>query len=309
MDISQLKYFIALAQTRSFSEAARRCGISQPSMSHGISTLEKQLGAPLFLRSRKSVTITDAGKILLPSAMQIVETAEKAEFRIRQIEIGATGSIEISALTTSSAALSSALTVFTKKYPNIMTDISFTSGRSEVIAMSESKGDVHFAVQDMVPKGELYHYVISHHDHLCMAFPADHPLAKEELDFSKLKNERFIGISETDGPTLRNEIERVCESRGYKPNIVCQYDRAEAVLLSVGSGSGIAVIPEALGKVFYLNNVVLKRIPGEDAIRTYVMAWQKDIQNPAARLFIEMSREYFSSHPSWADEIGKISQT
>ncbi len=293
MDISQLKYFIALAQTRSFSEAARRCGISQPSMSHGISALEKQLGAPLFLRSRKSVTITDAGKILLPSAMQIVETAEKAQFRIRQIETGATGSIEISALTTSSAALAQALTAFTRKYPEIMTDISFTSGRSEAIAMSESIGDVHFAVKDMVPEGELFDYIVTHYDRLCMAFPADHPLADKELDFSKLKNERFIGVSESDGPTLRREIQRVCESRGYRPNIVCQYDRAEAVLLSVGTGTGIAVVPEALGKVFYLNNVKLKRIPGDDALRTYVMAWQKDLQNPAARLFIEVAKEHF----------------
>ena len=293
MDISQLKYFIALAQTRSFSEAARRCGISQPSMSHGISALEKQLGAQLFLRSRKNVSITDAGKVLLPSATQIVELAEKAELRIRQIETGQTGNLVISALTTSSAVLSKTLTAFTKKYPDVMTDITFTSGKSETIAMSESVGDVHFAVREMVPEGELFDYIITHYDRLCVAFPADHPLADEELDFSKLKNERFIAVSGSDGPALRNEILRVCESRGYHPNIVCQYDRAEAVLLSVGTGNGIAVVPEALGSVFYYNNVKLKQIPGDDALRTYVIAWQKDLQNPAARLFVDVAKELF----------------
>jgi len=295
MDISQLKYFIALAQTRSFSEAARRCGISQPSMSHGISSLEKQLGAPLFIRTRKSVTISDAGKILLPNAIEIVELAEKTALRISQLESGQTGSISISALTTSSAALSRTLTEFTKAYPDIMTDITFTSGRSEALAMSESSGDVHFAVREMVPEGELFDYIVTHHDRLCVAFPADHPLAKEELDFSKLNNERFIAVSESDGPALRREIDRVCEARGYKPNIVCQYDRAEAVLISVGTGTGIAVVPAALSSVFYLNNVVLKEIPGDDALRTYVLAWQKSLQNPAARLFIEIAKKIYQN--------------
>ena len=293
MDISQLKYFIALAQTRSFSEAARRCGISQPSMSHGISSLEKQLGAPLFIRTRKSVTISDAGKILLPNAIEIVGLAEKTALRISQLETGRTGSISISALTTSSAALSKTLTEFTKAYPDIMTDITFTSGRSEALAMSESIGDVHFAVREMVPEGELFDYIVTHHDRLCVAFPAEHPLAKEDLDFSKLKDERFIAVSESDGPALRKEIDRVCEARGYKPNIVCQYDRAEAVLISVGTGTGIAVVPEAVSSVFYLNNVVLKEIPGEDALRTYVLAWQKNLQNPAARLFIDVAKKVF----------------
>ena len=298
MDISQLKYFIALAQTRSFSEAARRCGISQPSMSHGISSLEKQLGAPLFIRTRKSVIISDAGKILLPNALQIVEIAEKTALRISQLETGRTGSISISALTTSCAELSRTLKEFTRAYPDILTDITFTSGRDEAMAMSESNGDVHFAVREMVPEGELFDYIVTHYDRLCVAFPADHPLAKEELDFSKLKNERFITVSQTDGPALRKEIQHVCEVRGYKPNIVCQYDRAESVLLSVGAGTGIAIVPEALSSVFYVNNVVLKQIPGDDALRTYVIAWQKNQQNPAARLFVEVAKKIYMKEKS-----------
>ena len=107
-------------------------------------------------------------------------------------------------------------------------------------------------------------------DSLCVAFPADHPFAGEPLDFSKLAGQRFISVSESDGPALYHEIRRVCEARGFTPNTVCQYDRAEAVLLSVGAGTGIAIVPEALGSVFYSQNVKLVRIPGDDAVRTYV---------------------------------------
>ena len=123
------------------------------------------------------------------------------------------------------------------------------------------------------------------------------PLADEPLDFSRLTGERFIAISESDGPALYNEIRHVCETRGFSPNVVCQYDRAEAVLLSVGAGTGIAIVPEAVASVFYSNNVKLKRIPGSDAIRTYVVAWHRNVTNPAAKLFLEVVRELFHTLP------------
>jgi DNA-binding transcriptional LysR family regulator len=127
-----------------------------------------------------------------------------------------------------------------------------------------------------------------------MAFPANHPMAGKPLDFSKLEGERFVTVSETDGPALYNEIMKVCHARGYKPKITCQYDVAEAVLLSVGAGLGIAIIPEALSKVFYAENVSFSPIPGDDTGRTYVIAWHREMTNPAAKLFLGVVKELFS---------------
>lgn len=293
MDINQLKSFISVAQTLNFSEAARRNQITQPSISHHISELEKYLGSPLFIRSRRSVSITDAGRDFLPYAIEMVEIAEKAAFQIRQRESGGRGQVSIAALTTSSAILSKCLAAFVEKWPDILVDINFTSGRSQVLAMNEAKYDFHFAVREMVPAGDTFVTIASHTDHLCVAFPANHPMAGKSLDFAALKDERFIAVSETDGPALYDEIMKVCAARDYKPNIVCKYDRAEAVLLSVGAGIGISIIPEALNKVFYSENVSCTRIPGSDAIRTYVIACRRESTNPAAKFFLDVVRELF----------------
>ena len=117
MDITQLKYFVSLAQTLNFSEAARRRGISQPSMSHSIGELEKQLGAQLFVRSRKGVAMTDAGRELLPNALQIIDLAEKAQFNLKQLELGKSGSLSLSVLTTTSVVFSEVLSAFSKNVP------------------------------------------------------------------------------------------------------------------------------------------------------------------------------------------------
>ena len=296
MDINQLKQFISVAQTMSFTEAARLNGLTQPTVSHSINELEKQLGTKLFARTRRTVTITDSGKELLPRALEMVSIAENTAFRIRQIESGGYGSISIASLTTSSFVLSRCISAFSKRYPDITIDITFNSGGSQVIALNDARYDIHFAVREMVPIGSDFDSLISHSDNLCVVFPADHPLAAQPLDFAQLKGERFVAVSEADGPALYNEIQRVCSERDYVPNIVCKCDGIEAALVSVGAGVGISILPEALKNVFYSENVTFVRISGVDALRTYVIAWRSKITSPAVSLFIDVVSELFENN-------------
>lgn len=293
MDITQLRYFISVAQTLNFTEAARRAGVTQPLISHHIVELEKQLGGKLFLRTRHQVALTDAGRRFLPAAMELVDLADKAMFRFRQDQLGQAGHLSIMSLTTSSAVLSKALAAFAARYPDITVDINVAPGRRQITAMNDNRYDFHFAAQEMVPVGETYDYVVTHSDSLCVVFPAEHPLANEPLDFARFRDERFISIAPSDGPALYDWMWAVCRARGYEPNVVYQYDRIEAVVLSVGAGLGISILPEALSRVFYAENVVFRPIPGEDTVRPYVAAWRKNATNPAAALFVDTLRELY----------------
>ncbi|NLL51354.1 MAG: LysR family transcriptional regulator [Peptococcaceae bacterium] len=291
MDINQLKYFITVAQTLNFSEAARRHKITQPSISHHINELEKRVGVKLFLRDKRRVTLTAAGQELLPHAMEIVQAAQNALLKARQAEENAAGHISISAVTAASEVLSRCLSIFSVKYPDILVDISFTSGREQVIAMNANKYDFHFALEDMVPAGGNFDYIISNEDDLCLVLPKGHPMAGQPLDFSKLRNERFIIASETDSPAMYEQIMNVCRARNYKPKIVNRYDRVEAVVLSVAAGLGISIVPRAISKVFFSEKVEVVPIDGPDTKRVYVVAWHKRITNTAAKRFLEIVKE------------------
>ena len=142
----------------------------------------------------------------------------------------------------------------------------------------------------MIPVGKSYDFLITHSDHLCLVFPANHPLAELPLDFARLDRERFICIAPPDAPALYDRMREVCRARGYEPNVVYQYDRVEAVVLAVGAGLGISILPEALSRVFYAENVRFRRIPGEDTARPYVAAWRRDASNPAAARFVDTLR-------------------
>lgn len=291
MDINQLNYFISVAQTLNFTEAARRNGITQPSISHHINELEKQLGARLFLRDRRSVALTNAGREFLPYAMEIVETAQDAACRVRQTEEGTMGHLSIAAVTTASETLSRCLSAFAKRYPDILVDIHFTTGRGQSIIMNENKHDFYFAMKDMVPTGGSFDYLISNVDQLCLVLPKGHPMAGKPLDFSQLRDERFISISEAEGPALFGQIRKVCDAMGYAPRITNRYDTAETVLLAVGAGLGISILPQAITKVFFSDNVEAIPILDTDlAGRTYVVAWHRQSGNPAAALFLSVAR-------------------
>ena len=292
MDMNQLNYFISVAQTLNFTDAAKRNGITQPSISHHINELEKQLGARLFLRDRRSVTLTDAGREFLPYAMEIVETAQDAICRVKQTEDGSKGHISIAAVTTASETLSKCLSAFAQQYPDILVDIYFTTGRGQSITMNENKYDFYFAIKDMMPSGETFDYLISNVDMLCLTLPKGHPMAGKPLDFSKLKNERFISISEAEGPALYAQIKKVCDAMGYEPKITNRYDTAETVLLAVGAGLGISILPQAITKVFFSDNVEAIPILNTDcAGRTYVVAWHRQSVNPTAALFLSVIKK------------------
>ncbi len=293
MDINQLRYFISVAQTLNFSSAARRNGITQPTISHHISELEKQLNCRLFNRSKRTVELTQAGQLFLTHAIEIVDIAEKAAFQVQQVQNGQTGSIAISALTTSSATLSKCLAVFASRWPNITADITFTGGQTQLLAVSENKVDFHFAVEDMIPEGSGFQSVVTNQDRLCVAVPSDHFLAEQPLDFTRLSKERFISVTESDSPALYRSIQKICMNRNFFPRVVCKCDRVEAVLLSVGAGLGIAILPEALSHVFYARNVRFIPIDGKDAERTYVVAWPKEHINPVAKLFQSVVEELY----------------
>jgi DNA-binding transcriptional LysR family regulator len=280
-------------QTLNFSEAARRNGLTQPAISHHINELEKQLGCQLFVRSKRNVTITEAGKQFLPYAADMVELAEEAAIQMRQIEEGYEGSISISAVPTSSEILCRCLGEFAQRWPNILVDISVTSPRGQMIQMNESKFDFHFAKQDMVPPGETFDSLITNVGRLCLVLPKNHPMADQPLDFSALKNDHFISVSETESPPLARMIKKICRVNNYKPNIICKYDRAEAVVLAVGAGLGISILPDAIGKISYSENVIFIEIPGDDSVSPDVVAWPKKLTNPSAKHFLEVVQKLY----------------
>lgn len=295
LDIENLKYFISVAQLLNFSEAARQNNVTQPKISRSILDLETQLKAKLLFRTNRDVSLTPEGETFLPYAIDLVDMAAKASDMVDQVHSGRTGYLSIATVSTTSRTLASFLSVFSTRYPDIMIDITQNTGKTQAMAMMENRFDFHFAHLVMLPKDGRLDYIVTHRDKLVLVVPKGHSLTQGKLDFDKLFQEKFIMISQPESPQLYGKVMEICAAHNAMPKVIHRYDKAESVLLSVGSGLGVSILPMGLTRAFLPDAVDVIPLDPEGYEIDYVCAWPKQSQNPCSRIFVDVMREYFKS--------------
>src|SRR5690606_16252846 len=138
MQLQQLAYFLAVAETRHFTRAAELSRVAQPSLSKQIKALEEELGAPLFVRARGNITLTPAGEILLPLAQRILADVETARREIQELagmRRGATPSL-------CAGLLADALVRFHERYPGIELHVEEGGSRDLIRALGGGELDL-----------------------------------------------------------------------------------------------------------------------------------------------------------------------
>lgn len=291
LDLNQVNNFLSVAQTLSFSGAARRNGVPQSTVSRHISDLESELGVKLFYRTKRDVKLTGEGRAFLPYAKEMLETARKANRIVKQLHDGGQGRLSIATVVTSSTALCACLREFSKRYPDILVDITYVSAVEPEWEEREDRYDFHFLNLDLLPEGDDFDYLVTHTDHLAVVTPKGHPLSGIPLDFSALKSEKFIVLSEEENPLLYMQILDVCRAHHFTPQIVSRFDTVQSTLLSVGAGLGVSMLPLAIPQIIFPSLVDAIPIDDMDTSITYVAAWKKEMLNPAAVLFLDVMRE------------------
>ena len=286
MDLNQLNCFLAVARTLNFSEAARQNFLSQSTVSRYIGELEKELNVKLFLRSRRDVQLTREGNAFLSYAKEAVEAIRKAEMQIRQMQQGSRGRIAI----TIDAVSGWCLELFVAAYPGITVDITELGGRDNQL-LSDTSYDFHFMLRDMLPEREEICSILTHQDHLCLIARKGQTLPKEEADLRKLAEEKFILLSEGESPILYMEIMDLFRSLHLSPPVMNCYDTVKTLLMGVRAGLGMTILPAQLARMYSAEEFSLIPIGGVETGLSYVMAYQKEIANPAAQLFLELVQQ------------------
>ncbi len=295
MDIERLKYFISVAHTLNFSEAARRNGLTQAAISYHINELEKELNCRLFIRSKRNVIITPAGQMYLPFALEMVELEEKASYRLRQYEEGKSGNISIAGVRSMTPVLRECLMVFGQRHPEIQVEISFTSAREQILSMRKSRHDFHFASDDQIPLGGVFSIIKVRQAYLCLAVHKDHPLAREKkLDFNLLRKDRFISVGEADSPILTKAAQKFFQENKFRPYTTWRCENPEAVGLEVSAGMGYAVLPDSMADAY--PDTVFIPVKSEATMRTEVVAWKTEMANPAAMRFLDVLVELYGKN-------------
>lgn len=286
MDTLQLKLFISVSQTLSFTKTAHEFYMSQPSVSNYIKALETNIGVKLVNRDSHGVSLTPEGEGFVEYAGDILRIQMEAETRLRNISKGRTGYIRIAMLSSTAKLFSESLARFLEGSPGVQVDVFKLEGAEMMRSISRHDYDIYFANRYMVHDGSNVDFAVTGSAQLRLFAHIGIADKIDIDDWSTLKKFRFVSVPEMDF-ALSGQIKNICLSRGITPDIINYYNHADTVLLAVNSGIGLAILPPGL--TFYnFPNVVSMPIEGEDAVVQSVVAWHTDKLNADIQSFLRI---------------------
>lgn len=289
MDHIQLKCFISVARTLSFSEAARRNYVSQSTVSRYIKDLEKEFGVKLFERTRREVYLTNEGKLILPYAQEIIDTLNKATSAVSRLHNGSGGRLRLAYDSTSVEYPTKCLKKFMKKYPEISVEIQKLSGSEIESSLNSTDYDFYFMMRDMLSDNDNIESKVTHKDKLKLLAPENLKMNENDLKGVNLKKQNFVLLSEAESPILYMEIMDIFRTFHFAPDSVVEFDDVRSVYMAVAAGMGVSVLPEGLLKNYAQPDIGNYEFSGIETDLTYVIAWRKNNSNPAAQLFMDVA--------------------
>lgn len=242
MQVQQLRYFVAVAQTRHFTRAAELTGVSQPSMSKQIRVLENSLGTPLFVRNRGAIELTSAGEALLPHAERILIDVEAAEESVQEVAGLRRGRVRLGATPSlCDGLLPEVLTAFHRRHPGI--DLEVHESGSRLLMQELVRGRLDLALNIVSATTEHEDLVTTEllTEQLVLVGPPHHDLATE-VPVRDLRDVPLVMARE--GYDLRDRTNAACREAGFEPVIAVEGGEMSAVLRFVEAGLGHAIVPQ-----------------------------------------------------------------
>lgn len=242
MELHQLRYFCAVAESGSFSRAAEQAHVSQPSLSQQIMKLEDELGARLFDRLGRSVRLTDLGKAFLPRARGVLRELEAARGEVVEHKDSLGGSVTIGVIpTVAPYFLPSQLTTFSKKFPQAR--LTVIEEITPVLLDRLRAGTIDIAILALPIRGHEFEVSPLLTERLFAALPAKHKLAaRQSLSLKDLREEPFLLLR--DGHCFRDTAVAACDRVRMNPQIIFESGQFSSLLSMVGAGMGVSIVPQ-----------------------------------------------------------------
>ncbi|WP_167504763.1 LysR family transcriptional regulator [Streptomyces malaysiensis] len=283
MELQQMRYVVAVAETNSFTRAAERCLVVQSALSHQIARLEKELGARLFERTSRRVWLTPAGEAFLPAARQCLDAAERAAAEVAAAVGEVRGRLAVGLIPTVTAVdIPGALRDFRERYPHVRIRLRVGASDDLVEQVKEGAIDVAFLGLPTTarPRGVAAHELAR--DRLVAVVAPDHPLAGEpEVDLRRLSSEVFVDLPA--GTAGRAQSDVAFEAAGLSRDVAFEVTSADFIARLVGPGLAVAMLPRAYAP--QLAGVVTIEVADAPARVEYVI-WSRFTRAPAATAFL-----------------------
>lgn len=246
MDIRQLKYFVAVAEEQNFGSAARKLNVSQPPITRQIQKLEAEIGVKLLRRTSKGTDVTEAGRILLHDALEILARIERAMERTRCAQRGELGVIEIGYFgSVSYSTVPRILRMFKSQNPEVELSLHRLSKAEQIAALKQGQLHVGFGRYYPVEPELQIEEVVSEGIALCV--PESYPMSIDDTNWTQVFQKLPLVLFPAAGrPNFADETISLLKREGVSPSIAAVAEDGRAALMQVAIGAGACVVPSSM---------------------------------------------------------------
>lgn len=244
MELRHLKYFLAVAEELSFTKASEKLFISQPPLSRQIKALENEIGAKLFERNNKKVTLTEAGKYFKVEIVQQLQNLESIVLKTKKISENVSGEYRIGYISsTFSDTISKLVQFLTKKYPYLNIKLYEVSSVKQILALEQHKLDLGIIRAPLISTKITSTFWFK--DSYSLVFNNQ---IEAIQNLSDLKDKVFVFFNKDYAPMYYNALIEICSQYGFIPNVVHESNNINSILQLVRNGLGISIVPSSLKK-------------------------------------------------------------
>ncbi|MBQ8801620.1 MAG: LysR family transcriptional regulator [Clostridium sp.] len=293
MTLNQLKYFVAVAESRSFTKAAEQYFLAQTAITQQIQKLEMSLGVQLIDRKTRPISLTPMGQVFLREARSILRRMDGAIQRTREASSGITGTLRIGYTKGyEHSDLPIKMRRFHQSFPNVLVTCYRCDTDKLTAGLINGEYDLIFTWDSTnLIRDEAVDHRLQEKVQLVVALYGSHHLAKRTgLKRADLRDEvmLFMTPSSTGDTTADEFFIHLYQKAGYTPNILMRSNDVESILMMVAAEEGISILPvSCVRHLSEADNLVFVPLEGEEEVEEIQAFWRRDNDSPSLRHFLE----------------------
>ncbi|MYN01714.1 LysR family transcriptional regulator [Pseudoduganella sp. DS3] len=293
IELRQLRYFATVAEELHFGRAARRLHMTQPPLSQTIMALEELLGAPLFERNRRGVTLTAAGAALLPEAQRLLQQAAGLPELVQRAATGASGRLALAFVSSADySVLPPSLRAYRAEYPQVEITLKEATSDLQLDDLLAGRVDAGLLIPPLPDRArQELEYLPVLREPLVLAAPAGLPLlAAASVDLRTLAGMPLIIFPRHISPGLYDAILSVFRAAGVTPEVGQEAIQMQTIVSLVSAGMGIALVPQSVSNLRRPGVEYLPLVQSTPLVETG-LAWRRDNASPVLRGFLELMKK------------------
>jgi DNA-binding transcriptional LysR family regulator len=294
LELRQLRYFVAVADEMHFGRAAARLHMTQPPLSQTIQALESVLGAQLFHRSKRSISLTAAGAALLPEAKRLLLQAQMLPDLARRAATGEAGRLSLAFVSTADySILPPVLREFRERFAQVHIDLREATTDVQLEELSQGRIDAGLLILPLPERlnSELdFHTVLS--EPLVLAAPADCAAIRRKgaVSLKSLGDIPLIIFPRRIGPAFHDAILACFHDHGLAPEIGQEAIQMQTIIGLVSAGMGIALVPQSVSNL-KRPGVEYRSLKEATPMIETGLTWRRDNTSPVLHAFLNLLRE------------------